>query len=37
MPAVDVTAESLLEVYGKNIVATILTGMGFDGAPDLKR
>ncbi|HOW13254.1 chemotaxis response regulator protein-glutamate methylesterase [Methanosarcina sp.] len=37
MPAVDVTAESLLEVYGKNIVATILTGMGFDGAAGFKK
>lgn len=37
MPAVDVTAESLLDVYGKNIVATILTGMGFDGAAGFKK
>jgi len=37
MPAVDVTAESMLEVYGKNIVATILTGMGFDGAAGFKK
>jgi two-component system chemotaxis response regulator CheB len=32
MPAIDVTAESMLNVYGKNIVASILTGMGIDGA-----
>ena len=32
MPAVDVTAESVVEVYGKNLVASILTGMGNDGA-----
>ncbi|MCQ1535948.1 chemotaxis response regulator protein-glutamate methylesterase [Methanosarcina sp. KYL-1] len=36
MPAVDVTAESLLDVYGKNIVASILTGMGNDGAYGFK-
>lgn len=36
MPAVDVTAESLLGVYGKNIVASILTGMGSDGASGFK-
>ncbi|MDD2439083.1 MAG: chemotaxis response regulator protein-glutamate methylesterase [Methanosarcinaceae archaeon] len=36
MPAIDVTAESLLTVYKKNIVATILTGMGNDGAQGLK-
>ena len=36
MPAIDVTAESMLNVYGKNIVATILTGMGIDGARGLK-
>jgi two-component system chemotaxis response regulator CheB len=32
MPAIDVTAESMLNVYGKNIIASILTGMGTDGA-----
>jgi len=37
MPAVDVTAESMLDVYGKNIVASILTGMGFDGASGFKK
>jgi len=36
MPAVDVTAESMLNVYGKNIVAAILTGMGMDGARGFK-
>jgi len=36
MPAIDVTAESMLNVYGKNIVASILTGMGIDGAHGLK-
>jgi two-component system chemotaxis response regulator CheB len=36
MPAIDVTAESMLNVYGKNIVATILTDMGIDGAAGLK-
>ena len=36
MPAVDVTAESMLNVYGKNIVAAILTGMGMDGAQGFK-
>lgn len=36
MPAIDVTAESMLKVYGKNIVASILTGMGVDGAQGFK-
>ncbi|MGB9928391.1 MAG: protein-glutamate methylesterase/protein-glutamine glutaminase [Methanosarcina sp.] len=36
MPAIDITAESMLSVYGKNIVASILTGMGVDGAYGLK-
>ncbi len=36
MPAVDVTAESMLNVYGRNIVAAILTGMGMDGAHGFK-
>lgn len=36
MPAIDVTAESMLNVYGKNIVASILTGMGVDGAHGFK-
>lgn len=37
MPAVDVTAESLLDIYGMNMVAAILTGMGFDGAVGFKK
>ncbi|MDD3042519.1 MAG: chemotaxis response regulator protein-glutamate methylesterase [Methanosarcinaceae archaeon] len=36
IPAVDVTAESMVNVYEKNIVASILTGMGNDGADGLK-
>ena len=36
MPAIDVTAETMLNVYGKNIVASILTGMGVDGAHGFK-
>jgi two-component system chemotaxis response regulator CheB len=36
MPAIDITAESMLNVYGKNILASILTGMGIDGAGGLK-
>ena len=36
MPAVDVTAESMLNVYEQNIVASILTGMGNDGAHGFK-
>lgn len=36
MPAIDVTAESIVNVYGKNIVASILTGMGVDGARGFK-
>ena len=34
-PAVDVMFESLAKVVGKNAVATILTGMGKDGAKGL--
>jgi two-component system chemotaxis response regulator CheB len=30
-PAVDVTLTSLIQRYGKNIIAVILTGMGSDG------
>lgn len=37
MPSVDVTAESFVKVYGKNSVATILTGMGIDGASGFKK
>ena len=36
MPAIDVTAESIVNVYGKNIVGSILTGMGVDGADGFK-
>jgi len=36
MPAIDITAESMLNVYRKNIVASILTGMGIDGAHGFK-
>jgi two-component system chemotaxis response regulator CheB len=36
MPAIDVTAESMLNVYEKKIVAVILTGMGIDGACGFK-
>lgn len=36
MPAIDVTAESIVNVYGKNIVGSILTGMGVDGARGFK-
>lgn len=36
MPAVDVTAESMLAVYGSDSVAAILTGMGSDGANGFK-
>ncbi len=36
-PSVDVTAESVVEAYGGNVVGTILTGMGEDGAYGMKR
>lgn len=36
-PSVDVTAESLAEVYGGNVVGVILTGMGEDGAKGMKK
>ncbi len=36
-PSVDVTAESIAEIYGGNCVAAILTGMGCDGARGFKR
>ncbi len=32
-PAVDLTLESAVEVWGGDVVAVILTGMGVDGAP----
>lgn len=31
-PSVDVTMDSILEIYGKNMIGVILTGMGSDGA-----
>lgn len=34
-PAVDVMFDSLAKVVGKNVIATILTGMGKDGAKGL--
>ncbi len=36
-PSVDVTAESVIEAYGGNVVGAILTGMGEDGAYGMKR
>lgn len=36
-PSVDVTAESLAEVYGGNVVGVVLTGMGEDGARGMKK
>ncbi|WP_290597582.1 MULTISPECIES: protein-glutamate methylesterase/protein-glutamine glutaminase [unclassified Archaeoglobus] len=36
-PSVDVTAESVVESYGGNVVGAILTGMGEDGAYGMKR
>jgi two-component system chemotaxis response regulator CheB len=36
-PSVDVTAESVAEVYGGKVVGVILTGMGEDGAKGMKR
>ncbi len=37
MPAIDVTLNSAAEVYGKNIIGVILTGMGKDGLEGSKR
>lgn len=31
-PSVDVTMDSILNIYGKNMIGVILTGMGSDGA-----
>lgn len=31
-PSVDVTMESILQIYGKNVIGVLLTGMGSDGA-----
>lgn len=36
IPSVDVTAESIANVYGGNTIGIILTGMGSDGAYGLK-
>ncbi|KXS46375.1 MAG: two-component system, chemotaxis family, response regulator CheB [Methanohalophilus sp. T328-1] len=36
IPAVDITAQSVTNVYGKNMVAAILTGMGNDGTYGFK-
>jgi two-component system chemotaxis response regulator CheB len=36
-PSVDVTAESVAQVYGGKAVGVILTGMGEDGARGMKR
>jgi len=35
-PSVDVTAESVVQAYGSNVVGVILTGMGEDGAYGMK-
>jgi len=35
IPSVDVTFESLIDIYGSNIIAVILTGMGSDGAESI--
>ena len=35
-PSVDVTLNSLIQRYGKNVVAVILTGMGSDGVLGLR-
>ncbi len=36
-PSVDVTLNSLIEVYGKNVLPIIMTGMGKDGLEAVKR
>lgn len=35
-PSVDVTADSIIQAYGGNVVGAILTGMGEDGAYGMK-
>lgn len=35
-PAIDITLSSLVPIYGRHLVASILTGMGRDGAEALK-
>lgn len=36
-PSVDVTADSIAQVYGGNVVGVMLTGMGEDGARGMKK
>lgn len=36
-PAVDVTFDSIANVYGKNVLGIVLTGMGQDGAAGAKK
>lgn len=36
-PSVDVTLNSLIDVYGKNVLPIIMTGMGKDGLEAVKR
>ncbi|MEM3698283.1 MAG: chemotaxis protein CheB, partial [Archaeoglobaceae archaeon] len=36
-PSVDITAESIAQVYGGNVVGVVLTGMGEDGAKGMKK
>ncbi|MGD9581141.1 MAG: chemotaxis response regulator protein-glutamate methylesterase, partial [Vampirovibrionia bacterium] len=35
-PAVDITLESVIKVYGKNVITAIMTGMGHDGSNGAK-
>jgi two-component system chemotaxis response regulator CheB len=36
-PSVDVTAESVVSIYGGNVIGVILTGMGNDGAFGMRK
>lgn len=36
-PSVDVLFKSVLPVYGKNLIAVLLSGMGKDGAAEMKK